>query len=53
MHYVVGDSHFAFINNRQILDCFLIANKVIHSLTNSRDGGVVLKVDFDKAYYSI
>ncbi|GJX57525.1 cysteine-rich receptor-like protein kinase [Tanacetum coccineum] len=50
MKLVVGTSQFAFIKNRQILDCILIANEVIHSLKYSKSGGMILKMDFEKAY---
>lgn len=38
------------MSGRQILDGVLIANEVIDRMKTSRKGGVVLKVDFEKAY---
>ncbi|GJR79308.1 transposon TX1 uncharacterized 149 kDa protein [Tanacetum coccineum] len=34
-------------------DCTLIANEVIHSLKKSKNGGLILKVDFEKDYDTI
>ncbi|GKB53478.1 cysteine-rich receptor-like protein kinase [Tanacetum coccineum] len=42
MELVVGTSQFAFIKNRQILDCILIANEVIHSLKYSKSAAVLI-----------
>nr|GEV95532.1 transposon TX1 uncharacterized [Tanacetum cinerariifolium] len=53
MESVVSQAQFAFMKNRQITDCILIATEVIHSLKNSKNGGLILKVDFEKAYDTI
>ncbi|XVF73335.1 hypothetical protein PTKIN_Ptkin12aG0193100 [Pterospermum kingtungense] len=50
---VVGECQFAFTRGRQILDCVLIANEVIDSTRKLGNGGVLLKVDFEKAYDSV
>ncbi|GJU52278.1 cysteine-rich receptor-like protein kinase [Tanacetum coccineum] len=50
MKSVVSQAQFAIMKNRQITDCILIANEVIHSLKKSKKGGLILKVDFEKAY---
>nr|GEV12617.1 cysteine-rich receptor-like protein kinase [Tanacetum cinerariifolium] len=50
MESVVSQAQFAFMKNRQITDCILIANEVIHSLKKSKNDGLILKVDFEKAY---
>lgn len=50
---LIGENQFAFVKGRQIMDCSLIVNEVIHSLNYRGVGGFVLKVDFEKAYDSI
>ncbi|GKC86679.1 cysteine-rich receptor-like protein kinase, partial [Tanacetum coccineum] len=53
MESVIGGSHFAFMKRRQILDCTLIANEVIHPLKKSKEGGLILKVEIEKAYDTV
>nr|GEY28844.1 cysteine-rich receptor-like protein kinase [Tanacetum cinerariifolium] len=50
---VVGTSQFAFIKNMLILECILIANEVCHSLKYSKTGGMIFKIDFEKAYDTV
>lgn len=38
------------MGGRQILDGVLIANEVIDCMKSSKSGGIILKVDFEKAY---
>ncbi|XP_058222941.1 uncharacterized protein LOC131332660 [Rhododendron vialii] len=47
---LIGESQAAFIKGKQILDGVLIANEVIHRWKNSFQGGLILKIDFEKAY---
>lgn len=49
----VGDTQAAFLGGRQILDGILIANKVIDSWKKSGKQGLILKLDFEKAYDSV
>ncbi|XP_077224226.1 uncharacterized protein LOC143857676 [Tasmannia lanceolata] len=44
------DTQSAFVSKRQILDCSLIANEVIDSYSRSGFGGVLCKLDMEKAY---
>ena len=53
MNSVIGENQMAFVNNRQILDSFVIAEEVIHSWRNDKVGGLVVKLDFEKAYDSV
>lgn len=47
---IIGESQAAFIEGKQILDGVLIANEVIHWWKNSSKGGLILKIDFERAY---
>ena len=49
---VISDTQSAFIEGRQILDGILLANEIIDLLKKhrKRDGGIILKLDFEKAY---
>ena len=50
MPILVGETQTAFIAGRQIVDSALIANEVITWLRKTKKSGVLLKVDFQKAY---
>ena len=50
---VIGPNQFSFIKGRQILDCSLVANEVIDEIKKKRSGGLIFKVDFEKAYDSV
>jgi len=50
---LIGDSQTAFVAGRQILDGALIANEVVHWLKKKKKQGVLLKLDFQKAFDTI
>ena len=50
---MISINQSAFIAGRQILDGFMIANEVVHSIRSKKDHGFLLKVDFYKAFNSI
>ena len=50
---VIGPNQFSFIKGRQILDCSLVANEVIDEIKKKGIGGLIFKVDFEKAYDSV
>ncbi|KAK3188760.1 hypothetical protein Dsin_028321 [Dipteronia sinensis] len=53
MDSVIGDYQMAFIRDSQILDNFVIAEEVIHEWRKDREGGLMVKLDFEKAYNSV
>ena len=50
MNSIIGDFQMAFVKGRQILDSFVIAEEVINKWKREEDGGMVIKLDFEKAY---
>ncbi|RVW91928.1 Transposon TX1 uncharacterized 149 kDa protein [Vitis vinifera] len=50
LHETIHSTQGAFVQGRQILDAVLIANEIVDEKRRSREGGVVFKIDFEKAY---
>ncbi|XP_058203081.1 uncharacterized protein LOC131317559 [Rhododendron vialii] len=50
MRSVIGEAQAAFIFGKQILDGVLIANEAIHSWKVRAHEGLVLKLDFERAF---
>ena len=53
MPSIIGEAQTAFVHGRQILDGALVANEVVHWLKKKRKAGVILKMDFQKAYDTV
>ncbi|XP_028106898.1 uncharacterized protein LOC114305951 [Camellia sinensis] len=52
MPRIISESQSAFLRGRNILDGILIANEVVDGWRKSNKKGLVLKLDFEKAYDS-
>jgi len=50
---VIDESQSAFLSNRGLLDSVLVLNKVVDDLKKRRKSGVIVKLDFEKAYDSV
>ena len=50
---LIGETQTAFVSGRQILGGALIANEVVNWLQRKKNKGVLLKLDFQKAYDTI
>ena len=50
MGKVISEPQNAFVEDRQILDAFFIANEVVDSRLKNNQGGVMCKLDIEKAY---
>lgn len=49
---LVSSYQFTFMRERQLMDCALIASEITNQM-NRGQGGVLLKVDFKKAFHSV
>jgi hypothetical protein len=49
-HRIISPNQTAFIKGRFILDGVLALQEIVHELKVKRLGGVLLKLDFEKAY---
>jgi Reverse transcriptase (RNA-dependent DNA polymerase) len=50
MHSLIDHSQSAFIKGGYILDNVLATNEIIHVTKEATQSGVILKMDFEKAY---
>ncbi|CAL5367336.1 unnamed protein product [Camellia sinensis] len=53
MPSIIGDSQTAFIGGRNILDGVLIANEVVDGWKKAKQQGLIIKLDFEKAFDSV
>jgi len=49
----IDGSQYAFLSNRGFLDSVLFVNEVVDDLKKRRKSGVIVKLDFEKAYDSV
>lgn len=50
MAYIIGDYQPAAVKGRQIQDNMLVVNEIINSQIRSKKLGMILKLDFYKAF---
>jgi Reverse transcriptase (RNA-dependent DNA polymerase) len=50
VHHIVDEAQAAFIQGRFILDNVLAAHEIIHFAKTTKQQGIILKIDFEKAY---
>ena len=47
---LVATNQSAFIKGRYILESVVVANEIVHSLHRNKEKGVIIKLDYEKAY---
>ncbi|KAK2661916.1 hypothetical protein Ddye_000490 [Dipteronia dyeriana] len=50
MEKIIGPNQMAFVKNRHIVDNFMVTEKVIHSWKKDNIEGLLMKLDFERAY---
>lgn len=50
---IIDERQSTFIGERNNLDRVLIANEIVHEAKVKKEGFIVFKADFEKAYYSV
>ena len=50
LEYTIAETQGAFVAGRQILDVVLVANELVEDYKKNGKTGLVLKIDFEKAY---
>lgn len=50
---MINHNQFAFTKGKSILDCVFVANKIIDHLKKQENGGLIFKVDVEKAFDSV
>lgn len=50
---IISPSQTAFIPRIYILDWVVILHEVFHELKSKNQSGIILKLDFEKAYYKV
>ena len=53
MDMIISPFQMAFVKGRQIVDSFVIVEDVIHSWKKKDKDGLLVKLDFEKAYDSV
>ena len=53
LHSLIAEEQSAFIPGRNIGDGILLANEIIHSMRGLGGDGIIMKIDFAKAYDSV
>jgi hypothetical protein len=49
-HRLVSQNQSAFIRGRYILESVVVAHELVHSLHKSKEPGLIIKLDYEKAY---
>ena len=50
---LISENQTAFVHGRQILDGVLVANEVVSWMKKKKRPGILLKMDFHKAYDTV
>lgn len=53
MPFLLTENQFSFTKGRQIAYCILVAHEILDSMKKIDGGGILLKLDFAKAYDNI
>jgi hypothetical protein len=47
---VISENQFGFVKCKYILDCVVALHEIIHEIKKKKQNGIILKIDFEKAY---
>jgi hypothetical protein len=47
---IISKNQFGFVKGKYILDCVVALHEVVHEVKRKKQNGIILKIDFEKAY---
>ncbi|KAK2652034.1 hypothetical protein Ddye_011890 [Dipteronia dyeriana] len=53
INVVICENQMVIVQSRQIMDSFMVTKEIIHSWRNDKEGGCLVKLDFEKAHDSM
>ncbi|KAK3193093.1 hypothetical protein Dsin_024403 [Dipteronia sinensis] len=53
MDVITGETKMTFVSNRQISDSLVIAEEIIQKWRSDKEGGLIMKLDFENSYDNI
>ncbi|KAK2657189.1 hypothetical protein Ddye_010241 [Dipteronia dyeriana] len=53
MDSIIGETQMDFVSKRQITDSFVITEEILNKWKGDKEGGLLVKLDFEKAYDNV